>query len=59
LTIWPTTAPVHAGSQIWAWTRTSAEPGPTFVFGAWPVMRVTISSLETGVPSGMLVELPR
>ena len=28
-------------------------------FRAWPPMRVTISSLETGLASGIVTELPR
>ena len=56
---WPTTAPTQPGSERLAWTSTSDVGGPSRRFGAWLPIRVTISSFETGVESGIAVELPR
>ena len=57
--IWPTTAPVQAGSYTVAWTMMSEEAGPSFFFGCCPPIRVTISSFDTGELSGIVVEPPR
>ena len=56
---WPTTAPTQPGSYRLAWTSTSEVAGPSRRLGAWLPIRVTISSFETGVESGIDAEPPR